>query len=200
MRPIFVVPLILAHNVAPYSLAVMVHAANHVCPAFKLSPPVFNSTQRNNHQVWAREFLSTINVLNVTNNLNRFPKAHFVGKNSALLLIPSTGKPIHAVNLIVTKTIVVLVRVRLVRVVQLLPELKPRFFRFLPPCTTRLVCTSSYFRSCRRVSPLIAPNLVTEFFIVFATQHLFELVQTQLQCGRRSFNVCPHMNCLSGSY
>ena len=72
VRTIFVVPFILAHDIAPYALPIMINAADQVGPAFKLASPVLHRRKGDDDKERTANFLHTENMLDVTDNLNGF--------------------------------------------------------------------------------------------------------------------------------
>ena len=53
VRTIGVVPLVLAHDIAPNALTVVVDAASHVGPALKFTAPMLDGRERNDDQKWS---------------------------------------------------------------------------------------------------------------------------------------------------
>mmetsp|Transcript_10086 Transcript_10086/g.21794 ORF Transcript_10086/g.21794 Transcript_10086/m.21794 type:complete len:294 (-) Transcript_10086:1621-2502(-) len=190
VRAVNIVPFVLAHDIAPNALSIMVDTASQVGPTLKFAPPVLNGGERNDHQKGAVDLLNTMKMLKIGDDLYCFTKPHLVGKYGGMTLIPAAGKPVDTVDLIISQFVVVFVDMWVFVVVQLVAEFKEGLFALLvAPCTRRR-CFGDY-RIGSSESPPIPTDFISKFFVVLPIQNLTDVLERNLQSCRGIFGLCP---------
>ena len=109
--------IILDASSARLTILVIIQNAVHVCPFLHCSLPVLESRQRSDHQERPLNVFKCVQMVQESDRLNCFSKAHLIGKDSVSSLVPRLDEPVQTFRLIRPKNLIVFVDVRLVRLV-----------------------------------------------------------------------------------